>query len=154
MSSFNHSSKDIELSIDAINFLSKQFVNDCEKKIINQNFIFQIEFCTKNLDNWYSCCLIDKNSKNRRFYIQYEEKSGIPKEGDIIETNIIHIVKVPNISQYLYFCENVKKLSEGKKIMKIDSKRDKNINSDKIKQNNVINMDNNNKNSNINRYRK
>ena len=150
MSSFNHSSKDIELSIDAINFLSRQFVNDCEKKIINENFIFQIEFCTKNLDNWYSCCLIDKNSKNRRFYIQYEEKSGIPKEGDIIETNIIHIVKVPNISQYLYFCENVKKLSEGKKIMKIDSKRDKNINSDKIKQNNVINMDNNNKNSNNN----
>ena len=109
----------ITLSKGAINYLDNQFVQDGDNKIIEAKFIFQIIYVVKNLSNWYCCSLLDQNSKFGGFCIKYESIYGEPKEGDIIQTNKIKIVKLPNRETNLYFCENVKRLSQSKK-MKIE----------------------------------
>jgi hypothetical protein len=109
----------ITLSKGAINYLDNQFVQDGDNKIIEAKFIFQIIYVVKNLSNWYCCSLLDQNSKFGGFCIKYESIYGEPKEGDIIQTSKIKIVKLPNRDTNLYFCENVKRLSQSKK-MKIE----------------------------------
>jgi len=109
----------ITLSKGAINYLDNQFVQDGDNKIIEAKFIFQIIYVVKNLSNWYCCSLLDQNSKFGGFCIKYESIYGEPKEGDIIQTQTIKIVKLPNRDTNLYFCENVKRLSQSKK-MKIE----------------------------------
>lgn len=115
----------ITLSKGAINYLDNQFVQDGDNKIIEAKFIFQIVYVVKNLPNWYCCSLLDQNSKFGGFCIKYESIYGEPKEGDIIQTSKIKIVKLPNRDTNLYFCENVKRLSQSKRMIiepsKIDS---------------------------------
>ena len=138
----------IKLSKDAINFLSKQFVSVGEKRIIVEKFIFQIISSIKQTQNWYCCSLIDQNSQFGGFCIKYEDKYGTPKKGDIIKTNNIQIVKLPNRDGYLYFCDNVIRLKESEELMEINFKK---INSSNRDNNNEctgnlndkeINMDN------------
>lgn len=138
----------IELSKDAINFLQKQLIYDGESKIIEEKFIFQIIYAVKNLENWFSCCLIDQTMKFNGFCIKYDEKSGNPKSGDIIEINRIKIVKLPNRNNYLFFCENVKKLKEANDIIQVNLNKIKRKSMNINKENNKINSDNGNSNSN------
>jgi hypothetical protein len=106
-----------KLSKEAIIFLDNQLVNDGEKKLIQIEFIFQIIYAIKNLDNWYNCSLMDQNCKYGGFCIRYQQRYGEPKEGDIIKTSEIQIVKIPNRDTNLYFCDKVKKLEESKKML-------------------------------------
>lgn len=115
----NDSINNIMLSKGAINYLDNQLVKDGDNKIIEAHFIFQIIYAIKNLSNWYCCSLLDQNSKFGGFCIKYDKLYGEPKDGDIIETNKIQIVKLPNRATNLYFCDNVKRLSKSKK-MKVD----------------------------------
>ena len=130
----------IELSKGAINFLDNQILKNGENKIIEKHFKFQIIYATKKLSNWYCCSLLDQDSKFGGFCIQYESQYGEPKKGDIIETRKITIVKLPNRNTNLYFCENVQKLNESKKMVidpkKIDSISKKRDNSRKSLDNN------------------
>ena len=71
----------------------------------------------KKLDNWYCCSLIDQNSKYGGFCIKYKKRYGVPKEGDIIKTSKIEIVKLPNRDTNIYFCDKVKKVEESKKMI-------------------------------------
>jgi len=118
----------IQLSKNAIYLLSKQFVRDGEKRIIEEKFIFQIISSIKQTKNWYCCSLIDQNSKFGGFCIKYEDKYGIPKKGDILETNKIQIIKLPNRDNYLYFCDNVVKLIESEELMEINLKKINSLN--------------------------
>lgn len=106
----------IELSKGAINYLDNQIIRNGDTKIIEIKFIFQILYSIKNL-NWYCCCLLDQNSKYSGFCIKYGKEYGIPREGDIIETNKIQITKLKNKDTNLYFCEDVKKLKHSKKFL-------------------------------------
>ena len=112
----------IKLSEGAINFLDNQMVKNGDIKLIETNFIFQVIHAIKKLPNWYCCSLLDKNTKFGGFCIKYANQYGIPKKGDIIQTNKIQIVKLPNRDTNLYFCEDVKKLNESKKMI-IDPKK-------------------------------
>ena len=105
----NHN-KNIELSKDAIKFLDRQYVLDLERKIVEEKFVFQIVYVIKKVSNWYNCCLMDRNQKYEGFCIKYEDQSLIPKKGDVIETKNIQIAKLINRNNYLYFCDNVKKI--------------------------------------------
>lgn len=115
----NTNINNITLSKGAINYLDNQYVQDGDNKVIEAKFIFQIIYVVKNLSNWYCCSLLDQNSKFGGFCIKYDSIYGEPKEGDIIQTNKIKIVKLPNRDTNLYFCENVKRLNQSKK-MKIE----------------------------------
>ena len=112
----------IKLSKGAINYLDNQFIKNGDKKIINKQFTFQVIYAIKKLSNWYCCSLLDQDNKFGGFCIQYESQYGEPKKGDIIQTNKIQIIKLPNRDTNLYFCENVKKLKESKKMV-IDPKK-------------------------------
>ena len=105
------------LSKQAINYLDNQIINDGERKIIEAEFIFQVVYSIKRVDNWYCCSLMDQNSKYGGFCIKYKKRYGVPKEGDIIKTNKIQIVKLPNRDVNLYFCDHVKKIEESKKMI-------------------------------------
>ena len=133
------------LSKNAINFLSKQLVRDGDKIILKEKFIFQIVYCMKKLPNWYCCSLIDQNSKFGGFCIRFADKSKIPKEGDIIETENIEIVKLPSRDSYLYFCDNVKLIEERKDVMKINIYK---VNSKKIIEEEKKDKEDNNMNNN------
>ena len=109
--------KNYQLSKQAINYLDNQIINDGERKIIEAEFIFQVVYSIKRVDNWYCCSLMDQNSKYGGFCIKYKKRYGIPKEGDIIKTNKIQIVKLPNRDVNLYFCDHVKKIEESKKMI-------------------------------------
>ena len=109
--------KNYQLSKQAINYLDNQIINDGERKIIEAEFIFQVVYSIKRVDNWYCCSLMDQNSKYGGFCIKYKKRYGVPKEGDIIKTNKIQIVKLPNRDVNLYFCEHVKKIEESKKMI-------------------------------------
>ena len=137
---------EVELSKNAINFLEKQFVSDGDKRIIEKKFIFQIVYVERKIPHWYRCSLIDQNSKFDGFCIKYDDQFGIPKEGDIIQTNHVQIVKLPNRDNYLYFCDNVKKISEAFELMK--------INLGLIGRNKELNKNNNNINNEIKHYNK
>ena len=117
-----------KLSDNAIAFLEKQLVCVGEKRIIKRNFIFQIEYTKKQINNWYCCTLADQNSKYGGFCIKYDDKYGIPKEKDIIETNNIQIVKLPNRDNYLFFCDNVKKIKESGELTGINMEKINTIN--------------------------
>ena len=106
-----------KLSKDAINFLDNQKVNDGESKTIEIDFTFQVIYAMKKLTNWYCCSLMDQNAKYGGFCIKYNKRYGEPKEGDIIKTKTIKIIKLPNRDTNLYFCNNVKKLEESKKMI-------------------------------------
>lgn len=112
--------KNIELSKDAIKFLERQYVLDLERKIIEERFVFQILYVMKKVSNWYNCCLIDRNRKYEGFCIKYEDQSLIPKPGDIIETKNIQIAKLLNRNNYLYFCDNVRKIKENSELKEIN----------------------------------
>ena len=121
--SLNNSENDdniIELSQNSINYLAKQFVQIGDKKIIKKKFILQIIYIIKRLPNWYACSLIDKNSKYDGFFINYDERYGLPKVGDIIKTFSIQIVKLPNRDDYLYFCDNIQKIKESPELLKMN----------------------------------
>ena len=109
--------KNYQLSKQAIKYLDNQIINDGEKKIIEAEFIFQVVYSMKKLDNWYCCSLIDQNSKYGGFCIKYKKRYGVPKEGDIIKTSKIEIVKLPNRDTNIYFCDKVKKVEESKKMI-------------------------------------
>ena len=109
--------KNYQLSKQAINYLDNQIINDGERKIIEAEFIFQVVYSIKRVDNWYCCSLMDQNSKYGGFCIKYKKRYGVPKEGDIIKTNKIQIVKLPNRDVNLYFCDHVKKIEESKKMI-------------------------------------
>ena len=109
--------KNYQLSKQAIKYLDNQIINDGEKKIIEAEFIFQVVYSMKKLDNWYCCSLIDQNSKYGGFCIKYKKRYGVPKEGDIIKTRKIEIVKLPNRDTNIYFCDKVKKVEESKKMI-------------------------------------
>lgn len=132
--------KDIELSKNAINFLSKQFVLECEKIIIEEKFIFQIVYALKKSQNYYICSIIDKDTKFDGFFINYDDQSIEPKSGDIIETKSVQIVKLPNRSDYIYFCDKVKKIKESVELININLE---NINNKKNNEN-IINISDNN----------
>ena len=112
----------IKLSKGAINYLDNQFIKNGDNKVINKQFTFQVIYAIKKLSNWYCCSLLDQDNKFGGFCIQYESQYGEPKKGDIIQTNKIQIIKLPNRDTNLYFCENVKKLKESKKMV-IDPKK-------------------------------
>ena len=132
--------KDIELSKNAINFLSKQFVLECDKRIIEEKFIFQIVYVLKKCHNYYICSIIDKNTKFDGFFINYDEQSIKPKAGDIIETKSIQIVKLPNRIEYIYFCDKVTKIKESEESIKINLENIYNKKNDE----NIINISDNN----------
>ena len=112
-----------ELSQNSINYLSNQFVQVGDKKIIKKRFIFQIVNIIKRLPNWYACSLIDKNSIYDGFFINYDERFGLPKVGDIIETFSIQIVKLPNRDNYIYFCNNIQRIKESQELLKINLRK-------------------------------
>jgi len=105
------------LSKDAINFLSSQSVKDGESRTIEIEFTFQVIYAIQKLTNWYCCSLMDQNSKYGGFCVKYNKRYGTPKKGDIIKTKKIKIVKLPNRDDYLYFCDNVKRIEESKKMI-------------------------------------
>ena len=131
----NNNFNNIKLSKGAISFLDNQIIKNGENKIIEINFTFQIINAIKKLSNWYCCSLMDQDSKFGGFCIKYEDQYGEPKQGDIIQTEKIQIIKLPNRDSNLYFCENVKKINESKKMIidpkKIDSISKKRSNSKK-----------------------
>ena len=138
----NEHSKNIELSKNGINFLKSQYVVEFEKKIIEEKFIFQIVYVMKKFSNWYNCSLIDLNKKFDGFCIKYDDQSLIPKVGDIIETKNIQIVKLPNRDEYLFFCDNVRKINENLDLMKINLEKinkynENNVNMDYIQNINI-----------------
>ena len=104
-----------KLSKNAINYLDNQIIKDGESRIIEVEFTFQIIYAMKKLSNWYCCSLMDQNSKYGGFCIKYNKNYGEPKEGDIIKTKKIQIVKLPNRDSNIYFCDQVKKIEESKK---------------------------------------
>ena len=116
----DNNQKEIKLSKNGIDFLENQFIREFEKKIIDEKFIFQIVYVVNKFSNWYNCSLIDFNKKFDGFFIKYEDESIIPKIGDIIETKIIQIVKLPNRDNYIYFCDKVRKIIENLDLMKIN----------------------------------
>ena len=105
------------LSKEAINYLDNQIIKDGENKTIEAPFTFQVVYAIKKFKDWYCCCLMDQKSKYGGFCIKYNKRYGEPKEGDIIKTKKIQIVKLPNRDNNLYFCDNVKKLEESKKMI-------------------------------------
>ena len=105
------------LSKDAINFLSNQFVKNGDSKTIDIEFTFQVIYAIQKLTNWYCCSLMDQNSKYGGFCVKYNKRYGTPKIGDIIKTKKIKIVKLPNRDTYIYFCDNVKRIEESKKMI-------------------------------------
>ena len=105
------------LSKEAINYLDNQIIKDGESRTIEAQFTFQVIYAIKKLKNWYCCSLMDRNSKYGGFCIKYNKRYGEPKEGDIIKTKHIQIVKLPNRDTNLYFCDNVKKIEESKKMI-------------------------------------
>ena len=102
----------IKLSKGAINYLDNQFIKNGDNKVINKQFTFQVIYAIKKLSNWYCCSLLDQDNKFGGFCIKYESQYGEPKKGDIIQTNKIQIIKLPNRDTNLYFCENVKKFEK------------------------------------------
>ena len=108
-----------QLSKQAINYLDNQIINDGENKTIEVEFTFQIVYAMKSQESfgWYRCSLMDQNSKYGGFCIKYNKNYGEPKEGDIIKTKKIQIVKLPNRDSNIYFCEQVKKIEESKKML-------------------------------------
>ena len=108
-----------QLSQHAINYLDNQIINDGENKTIEAEFIFQIIYAMKSQESfgWYRCSLMDQNSKYGGFCIKYNKNYGEPKEGDIIKTKKIQIVKLPNRDSNIYFCDQVKKIEESKKML-------------------------------------
>ena len=112
----------IQLSEGAINFLDNQILKNGESKVLEASFTFQIIHAIKNISNWYCCSLLDRNSKFGGFCIKYENQYGEPKKGDIIQTNKIQIIKLPNRETNLYFCTDVKKVNQSKKMI-IDPKK-------------------------------
>ena len=140
LNDINPINNNTELSKNAIQYLSKQIVNDGEKKIIEQKFIFQIIYSINKINNWYCCSLMDQSSKFGGFCIQYIDKSQIPKKGDIIEVNNIQIIKLPSRENHLYFCDNVKLIhKENKENTLINKIRKKSNNIQDEKKNNEIN---------------
>ena len=113
----NHNNNIHQLSKGAINYLDNQFIKDGESRIIQEEFTFQVIYAMKKLSNWYCCSLMDQNAKYGGFCIKYRKKHGEPKKGDIIKTTKIQIVKLPNRETNLYFCEDVIKISESKKMI-------------------------------------
>ena len=105
------------LSKEAINYLDNQIIKDGENRTIEAPFTFQVVYAIKKFKDWYCCCLMDQKSKYGGFCIKYNKRYGEPKEGDIIKTKKIQIVKLPNRDNNLYFCDNVKKLEESKKMI-------------------------------------
>jgi hypothetical protein len=112
-----HNNNIQQLSKGAINYLDNQFIKDGESRIIQEEFTFQVIYAMKKLSNWYCCSLMDQNAKYGGFCIKYRKKHGEPKKGDIIKTTKIQIVKLPNRETNLYFCEDVIKISESKKMI-------------------------------------
>ena len=145
----NNNFQNIKLSKGAINFLDNQIIKNGENKIIEINFTFQIINAIKKLSNWYCCSLLDQDSKFGGFCIKYESQYGEPKKGDIIQTEKIQIIKLPNRDSNLYFCENVKKLNESKKMV-IDPKKIDSISKKRSKSKNEPLE--NNKNNNEKKY--
>ena len=117
----NSNFNNIQLSEGAINFLDNQIIKNGESKTIEVKFTFQIIHAIKKLSDWYCCSLLDRNSKYGGFCVKYANQYGEPKKGDIIQTNKIQIIKLPNKDTKLYFCTDVKKLNESKKMI-IDPK--------------------------------
>ena len=109
-----HNNNIQQLSKGAINYLDNQFIKDGESRIIQEEFTFQVIYAMKKLSNWYCCSLMDQNAKYGGFCIKYRKKHGEPKKGDIIKTTKIQI---PNRETNLYFCEDVIKISESKKMI-------------------------------------
>ena len=115
--SYHNNNNIQQLSKGAINYLDNQFIKDGESRIIQEEFTFQVIYAMKKLSNWYCCSLMDQNAKYGGFCIKYRKKHGEPKKGDIIKTTKIQIVKLPNRETNLYFCEDVIKISESKKMI-------------------------------------
>ena len=120
-----------QLSSGALQFLDSFKLQD-NKRNIYVNFIFQIYNCVQLIHNdYYSCCLFDKENICNTFILKYNEYDGRPFPGDIIFVTKINISILIDGKHKLYICEEVKLLEKNKKFL-INPKTLKSISS-KIK---------------------
>ena len=107
---------DIQLSDGALKFLYNYKVNGA-KETIDVKFIFQIYSCVKIYQSYYSCTLIDSQSKSNNFILKYEEFWEELNIGDIIIIKRINKNILKDGEHFIYLSKDIKVIKKNAKIL-------------------------------------
>ena len=110
MNSINEN--DIQLSDGALKYLYNHKINGV-KESIDVKFTFQIFSCVNIFKNYYSCTLLDSQSKSKNFILYYEEYMGRPNIGDIIIIRKINKNILKDGEHFIYLCKEIQTVGKS-----------------------------------------